>query len=64
MVQHLICFKSLKSQVEKPALSHMLRSWGVDSSRESLLPAFEGGGVAFDVAVSEEVASSHGVFPS
>lgn len=64
MVQHLICFKPLKSQVAKPSLSHMLRSWGVDFSRKSLLPAFEGTGFAFDVAISKEVASSHGVFPS
>lgn len=34
MVQHLICFKSLKSQVEKPSLSHMLRSWDGDFSRK------------------------------
>lgn len=65
MVQHLICFKSLKSQVEKPSLSHMLRSWERGFlQKKSLLSAFEGSGFAFDVAVSEEVASSPGVFPS
>lgn len=36
MVQHLICFKSLKSQVENPSLSHMLRDWDADFSRKSL----------------------------
>lgn len=60
MVQHLICFKSLKSQVEKASLSHVLRSQGVDFCRKKSLPsAFEGGDSAFDVAVSNEVASSH-----
>lgn len=63
MVQHLICFKSLKSQVEKASLSHVLRSQGVDFCRKkekkkkSLLSAFEGSDAAFDVAVSNKVAS-------
>lgn len=33
LVQHLIRFKSLESQVEIPSLSHMLRSWGMEFSR-------------------------------
>lgn len=64
MVQHLICFKLLESQVENSFLSHMPGSQGVEFSRTSLLPAFEGSSLAFDVALSKEVASSHGVLPS
>lgn len=64
MVQHLICFKSLKSQVENPPLCICLgvRVW--ISPGKNLLSAFEGSSFAFDVAISEEQALSHSVFPS
>lgn len=64
MVQHLICFKSHKSQGENPPLHICLgvRVW--ISPEKSLLSAFEGSSFAFDVAISEELALSHRVFPS
>lgn len=64
MLQHLICFKSHKSQVENPPLHICLgvRVW--ISPEKTLLSAFEGSSFAFDVAISEELALSHCVFPS